>query len=84
MICGTRRLTGWRAIRRCRSPSFVQWILGHAHLSTTQIYITPAAGDVVQDVLAHYRRQAAPKPPVQPAPGYRAETLSILFGRGQL
>jgi site-specific recombinase XerC len=76
------------AYRLARDPQLpitdVQWILGHAHLSTTQIYITPAAADVVADVLAHYRRRAAPRPPAQPAPGYRAETLGVLFGRGQL
>jgi hypothetical protein len=60
----------------------VQWILGHAHLSTTQIYVRPTAEDVVQSVLAHHRRQAGPKAQAwQPAPGYREETLGILFGR---
>ena len=35
-----------------------------------------------QSVLAHHRRQAAPKASApQPAPGYRPETLDILFGR---
>ncbi len=59
----------------------VQWILGHVHLSTTQIYVRPTADDVVQSALAHHRRQAGPKPPAaRPAPGYRAETLRILFG----
>ena len=41
------------------------------------------ASDVVQTVLAHYQRQAAPKPPPQPAPSYRAESLEILFGNEQ-
>ena len=59
----------------------VQWILGHAHLSTTQLYVTPAAEDVIGAVLAHHRRQAGPKAPQQPAPGYRAESLDILFGK---
>ena len=75
------------AYRLARDPQMpitdVQWILGHAHLSTTQIYVKPTADDVVRNVLAHHRRQAAPKPPTQPAAGYRAETLGILFGKGQ-
>ncbi len=60
----------------------MQWILGHAHLSTTQISDISTAGEIVESVLAHHRRQAGPKPPAgQPAPGYRPETLGILFGR---
>ena len=60
----------------------MQWILGHGHLSTTQIYVNPVPDDVVQNVLAHYRRQAGQKPrSLQPAPGYRAEALAALFGR---
>jgi site-specific recombinase XerD len=74
------------AYRLARDPGVpitdVQWILGHAHLSTTQIYVTSTADDVIGSVLAHHRRQAAPKTPApQPAPGYRPETLDILFGR---
>ena len=74
------------AYRLARDPQMpitdVQWILGHAHLSTTQIYVNPVLDDVVQNVLAHYRRQAGQKPrDLQPAPGYRAETLAALFGR---
>ena len=75
------------AYRLARDPQMpitdVQWILGHAHLTTTQIYVTPTASDVVQSVLAHHQRQAAPKPPPQPAPGYRPESLGVLFGSGQ-
>ena len=74
------------AYRLARDPQMpitdVQWILGHAHLSTTQIYVNPVLDDVVQNVLAHYRRQAGQKQRgLQPAPGYRAETLAALFGR---
>jgi integrase len=74
------------AYRLARDPQMpitdVQWVLGHAHLSTTQIYVTPTAEDVVESVLAHHRRQAEPKTsPQQPAPGYRADTLDVLFGR---
>jgi hypothetical protein len=63
----------------------VQWVLGHAHLSTTQIYITPTAEDVIESVLAHHQRQAGQNqapPPAEPPPlRYRPETLDILFGR---
>jgi site-specific recombinase XerD len=30
----------------------VQWVLGHAHLSTTQLYLTPAPSEVIAEVLA--------------------------------
>jgi site-specific recombinase XerC len=74
------------AYRMARDPQMplidVQWVLGHVHLSTTQIYVTPAPEDVVQSVLAHHRRQAAQAgTPPAPAPGYRPETLDTLFGR---
>ena len=61
----------------------MQWVLGHVHLSTTQIYVAPAPDDVVQSVLAHHRRQhdGQAAPPPAPAAGYRPETLDVLFGR---
>ena len=74
------------AYRMARDPQMpltdVQWVLGHAHLSTTQIYVTPAPEDVVQSVLAHHRRRAGQGAAAAvPAPGYRPETLDILFSR---
>jgi hypothetical protein len=64
--------------------SDVQWVLGHAHLTTTELYMTPTQGEVVAGVLAHHARQAArrnePTPP-PPAPGYDPQSLSVLFGR---
>ena len=90
--------TGWTlhglrhtaAYRLARDPAVpiadVQWILGHQSLSTTQIYVTPTAEDVIEGVMAHHRRRAGgpPKPP-EPgaADGYRPEALNVLFGRQQ-
>jgi len=76
------------AYRMARDPDMpltdVQWVLGHAHLSTTQLYVTAPLEDVIESVLAHHGRQLdahrrAERPP--PSPGYRAETLEVLFGR---
>ncbi|MET9615692.1 site-specific integrase [Kitasatospora indigofera] len=63
----------------------VQLVLGHAQLTTTQIYLTPRKEDVIRRVLAHHAeqtRQAAQRIAPLPAPGYRPETLDILFGSG--
>jgi integrase len=60
----------------------VQWILGHAHLSTTQLYLNPLPDDVIAAVLAHHARQTAPERAVPPTPTghYRPEALDALFG----
>jgi site-specific recombinase XerD len=63
----------------------VQYVLGHAQLTTTQIYLTPRKEDVVRRILAHHQeqaRQAAARARPAPAPGYRPETLDVLFGGG--
>ena len=58
----------------------VQWILGHARLETTQIYVTAPEDEVVDSILAHYaRRSKLPSGP-GPAPGYSKESLEVLFG----
>jgi integrase len=59
----------------------VQWVLGHAHITTTEIYTAPTVDEVVPQVLAHHARQAARAAlPPAPAPGYRPEVLQTLFG----
>jgi site-specific recombinase XerD len=62
----------------------VQFVLGHARLTTTQIYLTPRRDDVIRRVLAHHARQvrqAADRRAAAAAPGYRPEALDVLFGR---
>jgi site-specific recombinase XerD len=61
----------------------VQFVLGHAQLSTTQLYLNPRKEEVIRRVLAHYTAQsaqAAARTTPPPAPGYRPETLAVLFG----
>lgn len=61
----------------------VQFVLGHAQLTTTQIYLTPRKEEVIRRVLAHHAaqvRQAEQRARPAPASGYRPETLSVLFG----
>ncbi len=45
----------------------VQWVLGHAHIATTEIYTAPTVEEVVPQVLAHHARQAA-RAALPPAP----------------
>ncbi|HKS98496.1 MAG TPA: tyrosine-type recombinase/integrase [Rugosimonospora sp.] len=63
----------------------VQFVLGHAQLTTTQIYLTPRIQDVIRRMLAHHAeqtRKAAQRATPAPAPGYRPESLNVLFGTG--
>jgi len=57
----------------------VQWVLGHAHLSTTEIYTKPREDEVVARVLEHHRRRTEAPPPV-PSGSYRPEVLRTLLG----
>ena len=73
------------AYRMSRDPLMpltdVQWVLGHARLTTTQRYLSPLPEDVIANVLAFHARRADPPPPAAaPAPGYRPESLDVLFG----
>ena len=76
------------AFRMAEDPALpltdVQFVLGHAQLSTTQIYLTPRKQDVIRRVLAHHAeqaRRAAQRAVPTPAPGYQPEVLDVLFGR---
>lgn len=75
------------AYRMAEDPALpltdVQFVLGHAQLSTTQIYLTPRKEDVIRRVLVHHAeqtRQAAARTRPAAAPGYRPESLNVLFG----
>jgi site-specific recombinase XerD len=77
------------AYRMAEDPALpltdVQFVLGHAQLTTTQIYLTPRKEDVIRRVLAHHAeqiRQASARARPAPAPGYRPEVLDVLFGNG--
>lgn len=75
------------AYRMAEDPALpltdVQLVLGHALLTTTQIYLTPRKEEVIRRVLAHHAeqtRQATERARPAPAPGYQPETLEVLFG----
>ncbi len=88
-----RHTAAYRMARDPRLPLCdVQWVLGHAHLSTTQLYLTPAPSEVITEVLAHHQRRQAGEALVdgarptaadagRPGGGYRAESLAALFDR---
>src|SRR5712692_1526038 len=46
----------------------VQWILGHRHLSTTQVYLNPLPEDVIASAVAYFQRRGQPAPATA-APG---------------
>jgi integrase len=77
------------AYRMAEDPALpltdVQYVLGHAQLTTTQLYLAPRQEDVIRRMLAHHGeqgRQAAARQAPVPAPGYRPDTLEVLFGAG--
>jgi integrase len=78
------------AYRMARDPAMpltdVQWVLGHAHLSTTQLYLTAPEQDVIAALVAHHARQRHRRQPPgrdggEAGAGYRPESLSVLFGQ---
>lgn len=73
------------AYRMARDPqpalTDVQWILGHAHLTTTQIYVPAGRDEIVEAVRApHVRQERLARLPAVPTAGYRAQALDDLFG----
>ena len=75
------------AYRMAEDPALpltdVQLVLGHAQLTTTQLYLTPRKEEVIRRVLAHHAEQARQarqrtRPPRLPVTG--RETLGVLFG----
>lgn len=58
----------------------VQVILGHAHLSTTQIYLELDDGEVIARVHRHLAERERPTPPARPAAGYDHDDLAVLLG----
>lgn len=75
------------AYRTAQDPALpltdVQLVLGHAQLTTTQIYLTPRKEDVIRRILTHQAeqaRQASARARPAPAPVYRPEVLGVLFG----
>ncbi|MFF3657025.1 tyrosine-type recombinase/integrase [Streptomyces olivochromogenes] len=72
--------------RLARDPNVpltdVQWVLGHAHLTTTQLYLPASQDEVIERVRAHHARRAEQRdrPPAPPAPGYNSDSLKALFG----
>jgi site-specific recombinase XerC len=77
------------AYRMARDPQMaltdVQWVLGHAHLSTTQLYVNAPVEDMIAAVLAHHDRRAhGPAGQAGDTNGqlrYPPESLQVLFGR---
>jgi integrase/recombinase XerD len=66
------------------SVSDVQAILGHAHLTTTQIYLVDDDDAVLQRVRQYLAERAADAAkPVEVATGYEAGDLAVLFGGDQ-
>ncbi|MGB8383066.1 MAG: tyrosine-type recombinase/integrase [Dermatophilaceae bacterium] len=62
----------------------VQWVLGHTHLSTTQLYLRPREDEVITRVLEHHKQRGQPPDSQRPATpvsaGYRPEVLRALLG----
>ncbi|GAA0547426.1 site-specific integrase [Paractinoplanes ferrugineus] len=62
----------------------VQVILGHGHLTSTEVYLVEDDQEVIDRVLDHLadREQQPAKRSAATAPGYDAGDLAVLFGAG--
>jgi integrase len=62
---------------------YVQHILGHRYLTTTQKYLNPSSDEVIAAGVAHLarleRRRNSP-PPAPPVPSSNPDSLNVLFG----
>lgn len=77
-----RHTAAYRMARDPRMPlTDVQWVLGHAFLSTTQRYLNPVTEEVIAGVLVCHARQLTRDQGPTPSPEYRPESLEILFGK---
>jgi integrase len=77
------------AYRMAQDPAMaltdVRWVLGHAQVTTTQLYLNSVPDEVIASVLAHHARRAsgtATDTGDAVVGAYRPETLDVLFGRG--
>jgi len=65
----------------------VQTVLGHANLTTTQIYLQADDREVIDRVRRHLadrqEQSTAPRVASPVGPGYDAEDLAALFGTGR-
>ncbi|MGW5731035.1 tyrosine-type recombinase/integrase [Nocardia beijingensis] len=75
------------AIRMLRDKQLtlrdIQTILGHAHLTTTEVYLIEDDQQVIARVREHHARREAEPPaarPPTPAAEYAAADLAVLFG----
>jgi integrase len=82
-----RHTAAWRMARDPAMPlTDVQWVRGHARLSTTQKYVTPLPGEVIASVAAFHARRSGPQAVADGSgrdvlsSGYRPESLKVLFG----
>ncbi|WP_263054728.1 tyrosine-type recombinase/integrase [Curtobacterium sp. RIT-PI-V] len=62
------------------NPRDVQEILGHAWLTSTQIYTRATEEEVLLRAAAHYRRERPKIAPVAAAAGYNRTSLENIFG----
>ncbi|MFN2496920.1 MAG: tyrosine-type recombinase/integrase [Pseudonocardiaceae bacterium] len=88
-----RHTAAYRMVRDPQLPLCdVQWVLGHANLSSTQLYVTPAPNEVITEVLAHHQRRRSAETSADghtttaedtgcTGSGYRAESLATLFSK---
>lgn len=60
----------------------VQWVLGHAHLTTTQLYLNARPEEVIRHLRAHHERQTQERvtPTAPKDGGYGPGVLATLFG----